>query len=376
MEEICARLSANIKGRRKALQLTQSQLAEKLGYSEKAISKWESGKGLPPTVILPKLAHLLELSLDELMSAPGQGTLYLGIDGGGTKTAFALANDRGEILRELTLGSSNPNDIGLEAAKEVLRRGITTICEGYPRSSISLWAGLAGGTTSDTAEKLNAFLSHFGFAHVGNGSDAANAVSAALGNADGIAVIMGTGSVAFAKKDENQYRFGGYGYLLGDDGSGFAIGAAVLEAALQQEDGSGEQTALYPLVLSQCKAKTVLEALGSFYKGGKALIATYAPLLFRALEQKDAVATAILQEQLQAIALLIRGGAKRLDTDTVSVVLCGGLASANADHILPILNDILQNDRQRYQISICKATMTEGALYLAGMPRTQEEASC
>jgi hypothetical protein len=58
------------------------------------------------------------------------------------------------------------------------------------------------------------------------------------------------------------------------------------------------------------------------------------------------------------------------------VVLCGGLASANADHILPILNDILQNDRQRYQISICKATMTEGALYLAGMPRTQEEASC
>ena len=92
--------------------------------------------------------------------------------------------------------------------------------------------------------------------------------------------------MAFAKSGENQYRIGGYGYLLGDGGSGYAIGRAVIEAALRFEDGSGSETALYAPVLTKCGSKTVLEALGSFYRGGKSLIATYAPLLFDALEQE------------------------------------------------------------------------------------------
>lgn len=376
MKDISAYLAANLRRRRKALHLTQSQLAEALGYSEKAISKWEGGKGLPPTAILPRLAQLLEVTLDELMTEPISGPLYLGIDGGGTKTDFVLANAEGSILRELRLGSSNPNDVGLASTKELLRQGISTVCEGYPRSGISAFAGIAGGTTPEVAKALREFLSRFGFAHVENGSDAQNAVSAGLGAANGIAAIMGTGSVVFAQNGKKQYRLGGYGYLLGDSGSGFALGRAAISAALQQEDGSGPETALYPLVLAQCGGKTVLEKLGDFYAGGKALIASYAPLLFRALEQGDGVAQTIFQAQMRELALVIQGAAKHLATDTVRAVLCGGLAEANQAFILPVLGDILKNSPAQYRLSICKATMAEGALYLAGMTRSKEATPC
>ena len=148
MKDISAYLSANIKKRRKELHITQLQLAERLGYSEKAISKWESGKGLPPTAVLPDLARALALTLDELMREPSSSPLYLGIDGGGTKTEFVLADGEGNILDRLILGPSNPNDIGMSTAKELLRDGIFRICGTHPLSNISLFAGLAGGGTA------------------------------------------------------------------------------------------------------------------------------------------------------------------------------------------------------------------------------------
>ncbi|MBR6728489.1 MAG: hypothetical protein IKM08_09880, partial [Clostridia bacterium] len=76
------------------------------------------------------------------------------------------------------------------------------------------------------------------------------------------------------------------------------------------------------------------------------------------------------------IAQLIDGADKRLSADPVRVVLCGGLAEANQAFILPVLGDILKNSPHRYRISVCKATMAEGALYLAGMPHKKEKTVC
>ena len=376
MKDISVFLSANIRNRRKELHLTQLQLAEKLGYSEKAISKWESGKGVPPTTILPALAKHLEISLDALMHEPTEQRLFLGIDGGGTKTEFVLADSNGAVLSQLILGSSNPNDIGMNATKKLLQSGIYKVCGDHPLSSISLFAGLAGGGTAGNSEKLREFLSGFGFAKAACGSDARNAVAAGLGNSDGIAVIMGTGSIVYAQQDGKQYRLGGYGYLLGDAGSGFALGRDVIAAALRHEDGSGPQTKLCELVKTQCNGKTVLEKLGEFYEGGKVLIASYAPLLFQACAKGDHVANTILRSQLQEIADLIASASKQIKNEPVSVVLCGGLASANRQFILPVLQDILKNRPRAYTVSICDRSVADGALYLAGMPASKGEASC
>ncbi len=373
-------IAENIKRGRKKLGLTQEELGKMLGYSEKSISKWESGNGTPPTVILPSLARALKIDIDLLFADPSESLFYLGIDGGGTKTEFALADSNGNIINTLFSGTSNPSDIGIQSALEVLKTGIMEICDGRAKSHISVFAGLAGGTTEGIAEQIGQFLNGFGFAHTGHGSDAENAVAAGLGTENGISVIMGTGSVTYAQRAKKQYRVGGYGYLFGDAGSGFAFGRDAILAALQFEDGSGEYTAIYETVKKRCESEKVLEKLGSFYEGGKRVIAQYASCLFDAYEKGDGLAKDILQKNIEAIAQTIRGAAKHIPKTSmpIPVVLGGGIANAYEDIIIPMLYNSLANDTQKYNVSVCKRRMVYGALMLAGLSATikKENESC
>ncbi len=297
---------------------------------------------------------------------------YLGIDGGGTKTDFALADKNGVILNRVILGASNPNDVGFEKAFATLKEGIETVCDGYPYDRISVFAGIAGCSSVENLPKIRAFLQSFEFAHTDNHNDARNAVAASLDDGDGITVIMGTGSIAYAKQGSSLYRIGGYGYLFGDMGSGFAIGRDAILAALQYEDGSGENTLLHEYIKEVRGTESVLECIDLFYKEGKKEIAKYAPLAIKACAAGDTKAKKIITENLSAIAALIKGGAKKLSGDTIKVVLCGGLTAAE-DVILPILSSLLQDETKRYEIGICRNSMVWGALRLAGMPSVNEK---
>ena len=364
-------IARNIRSRRKELKMTQSELADLLGYSAKAVSKWESGAGAPPTVILPNLAQVLQTNLDTLMGDVCNRAFYLGIDGGGTKTEFALADSDGNIIKSVCLGTSNPSDIGIESALNVLRAGIIEVCGNIPKSTIYAFAGLAGGSTAGIYEKMSDFLSKFGFADMKNGSDALNAIATSLGDSDGISVIMGTGSVVFAQVNGKAYRVGGYGHLLGDAGSGFSLGREAILAALCFEDGSGENTSLYEAVKEKCGTEIVLNSLGKLYSGGKREIAQYAPLVLRAYEDGDNVAKRILLDDLEKVAQSIRGAAKHLPStkEPIRVVLCGSLCTKD-DVICRVLREILANEN--YSISICDSPLLLGALRLAGMRQQQQ----
>ena len=199
MKNLVEIIAENIKRERKKLGISQYELGELLGYSVKNISKWESGKGTPPTMVLPRLASVLKIDVNSLLTEQTPPRFFLGIDGGGTKTEFALADSNGNIIRKLFLGTSNPSDIGIKASLEILKSGILEICRDYHKSSISVYAGLAGGSTAGINEQIHQFLNTFGFENVEHGSDAENAIAAGLGNKNGIAVIMGTGSIVFSQ---------------------------------------------------------------------------------------------------------------------------------------------------------------------------------
>lgn len=359
-------IAKNIRSKRKDLKMTQNRLADLLGYSSKAVSKWESGAGAPPTVILPRLAQVLQTNLDTLLGDTSDQMFYLGIDGGGTKTDFTLADSNGNIIKSVCLGTSNPNDIGIENTLNVLRAGIIEVCGNIAKSNISTFAGLAGGSTIDICEQISDFLLKFGFANARNGSDAMNAIATSLGDADGISVIMGTGSVTFAQVNGKAHRVGGYGYLLGDAGSAFSLGREAILAALCFEDGSGEETALYEAVRKKCHTETVLESLGKFYSGGKREIAQYAPLVLNAYADGDKVAKRILFDELEKVAQTIRGASKQLPNkkEPTRVVLCGGLCTKD-DVIYHALCELMA--KENYSISVCKLPLYLGALRLAGM---------
>ncbi|MBR6682061.1 MAG: XRE family transcriptional regulator, partial [Clostridia bacterium] len=112
------KFSDNLKYYRKKQGLTQSGLAQMIGYTEKSVSKWENGNALPPMDMCVRLAELFKISLDELMFEKTTRHYFLGIDGGGTKTVFKLTDDKGGVIDCIYKGSSNPNDIGMEKATE------------------------------------------------------------------------------------------------------------------------------------------------------------------------------------------------------------------------------------------------------------------
>ena len=98
----------NLRHRRTELHMSQVKLAEKISYTGKAVSKWESGLVLPPAEVLPSIANALDMDLNTLFDFREKASYFLGIDGGGTKTKFMLTDDGGNILKAVSLGPCNP----------------------------------------------------------------------------------------------------------------------------------------------------------------------------------------------------------------------------------------------------------------------------
>ena len=353
--------AANLRRLRKEHGLTRAALAGIIAYSEKSIEKWESGGAIPPVNILCQLAQLFHISLDTLIyPAKSPISYFLGIDGGGTKTAFLLQNKEGKILRQATLSSSNPNDVGMDRCKAVLENGIRECCQGIPFREISAYAGLAGSKGGNTPQILAEFFDSFGFGRARHGSDMDTALAAGLRGQDGMIVILGTGNVALAQKNGVQKRLGGWGYLLDSGGSGYNLGRDALEAALCAIDGRGEKTLLQPLLEEQL-GKSIPEAIPEIYRGGKRLIAGFAPVVFTAIDQGDKIAHDILEKNIAYLARLIGAGIDFLENPALPIALMGGLCH-RGDLFLPRLKQLLP---QAAGLHINESPMTEGAILLA-----------
>ena len=314
----------NLKFYRKKEGLTQKELAEQIGYTEKSVSKWESGNGLPTVEVLLALADLFCVSVDDLLVEKTTRHYFLGIDGGGTKTLFKLVDDQGEVLNVVSKGASNPNDIGMENAMVLLKEGIKEVCSGVPYSQITMFAGLSGGgLTSDNAKRLNSYFGKFGFEAYDNGSDVENLV--ALSDYEKcVLVIMGTGFIAYAMDGAVRKRISGWGQFFEEYGSGYTLGRDVITAVLRAGDGSGEATILTDL-LQKKLGESAESHLAKFYQEGKRYIAKFSELVFEAAEMQDRVAQEILEKNMSFVAHIV---------DTAVFGICG---NAEAGKEIPVM---------------------------------------
>ena len=357
--------SNNIKQRRLYLGLTQRDLGELMGYSEKSISKWESGKTIVPSALLPRLSEILKMSIDDMFSSNSEASYFLGIDGGGTKTEFLLVNRQGEEIKRLILGPSNPVDIGFEKAFETLEHGITEVCEGIPFGKISVFAGIAGGTTGGNKKKINTFLKRFRFQNADNDSDAMNTASLLSGD-NQISVILGTGDIAFTKTGGKVLRTGGFGYLFDEGGSGYSIGRDALLEEFKREQYSLPETILSKKLKSHCKIDSFYKALGDFYEGGKRKIASVAPAVFLAFNEGDKTAKTIIEKNLKAVAELIIDASRFFNEEEVEVMISGSIGTEKG--VIEIIDGYLKDLKPKvnYQIKSSTTPPVMGALKLAG----------
>lgn len=321
--------SENLKHYRTKLGLTQKQLAERIGYTEKSVSKWESGNALPTMEIALMLTDLFSVSLDELMFESTSSYYFLGIDGGGTKTAFKLIDKNGMLLSKITKGPTNPYDIGIESAIAVLKDGIHEVCKGVPYSKIAVFAGLAGfGIVGDNTKVLTRFLSKFGFFAFGSGSDIEN-IAALSDYKKCVLVIMGTGFNVYAINGSSKRGFAGWGQLFDEGGSGYTLGKDAITATLSAEDGSGASTLLTGLFAERL-GETAGAHLTKFYQGGKRYIAEFADLVFQAAQLQDPIAKDILDKNTLFVAKKVSVALKELaepsSGENIPVIFAGGIS--------------------------------------------------
>ena len=258
--------------------------------------------------------------------------LLLAVDGGGTKTEFVLLSPDGSVLRRIRLGPSNPFDIGFDGAETVLREGFAAVLQGTVPAAA--FTGLSGGGSGSSTEKLRVILGRLlpGIP-ADAGSDMVNAIASGSLSGDGCAVIAGTGSSAFARKDGVVTRCGGWGDRFDGAGSGYDLGAAAVAHTLRVRDGREA-----PSVLSECTERALggspADLLTELYAGGKRKIASLAPAVFEAADAGDARALALLDRTADYLAEIVSVACRRAGLSDTPVVCIGGLWNRR-DLLLP-----------------------------------------
>lgn len=247
-------------------------------------------------------------------------TYTIGVDGGGTKTEAVLLDERGHIVDRFVAGATNPHAVTFETAQARLAETTDRLLANLGERSSDCRAiclGLAGVSRQDESARIRDYMiAHLRPGHPGVRvyvrNDAEIAIMAALDQPHGIIAIAGTGSIVYGvTPDGGSYRVGGWGHLLGDEGSGYAIGLKSLQAAMQSFDGILPETALTSLIMHKCNLASMDELKAYIYAPSihKQHIAEFASLCIQAGDAGDAVATGILEraaEELATAALAIR----------------------------------------------------------------------
>ena len=261
--------------------------------------------------------------------------LILGIDGGGTRTRARLADDNGKPLGTGEAGSSNMQAQGEAAAQHEILNAIANAFAdaGIPPTPIhAACLGLAGAARPDERALFTTWAKQFICAHATVISDGELVLAAGTPALWGIALIAGTGSIAWGKTQAGRMaRAGGWGYLLGDEGSGYDLARAALRAAAQAADGRGAPTQLLEAFLQHWQLPNPQALIPKVYRPAftRAEIAQLAPLVVAQAMQGDAVASDIVQAGAQALAQAVLAVARSLALPALLVptplALTGGL---------------------------------------------------
>jgi len=249
--------------------------------------------------------------------------LVLGIDGGATKTVAWLAlrsgGDESAVVGRGAAGSANPQAIGFDAALANLDRAVAAAFEEAgvaPGPLAAAVLGLAGWDREQNARVLHRWADERRLAvRVRSVHDAEPLLAAGSPEGWGVALIAGTGSFAFGRAaDGRSVRAGGWGYLFGDEGSGYSIALAGLRAAAKSADGRVPPTRLVDALLRRLDLREPPELIPAVYRfaDDRARIASLADVVTQAAEEGDAQARGILDDAAGELAAMVAAVARRL----------------------------------------------------------------
>ena len=258
----------------------------------------------------------------------------LGIDVGGTKTVCLLGNEEGQVLSTARGPGANLQAVGELQLEKVLHTVMEETLAQQTAIPAAICLGIAGVDRPEDAALVRGVMSRIGYkARILVVNDALIALQAAIGAAAGIVIVAGTGSIAYGcDRYGNAARAGGWGYVLGDEGSGYWMGRLALRAIVREADGRGHPTTLTPRVLKHFGVTRPEDLLQTVYSHDfkPAAVAALATEVQRAREEGDAVATAILDWGAKELVGAAESVTKQLELrgEEFSFVLAGGMFKA------------------------------------------------
>jgi N-acetylmuramic acid 6-phosphate etherase len=257
----------------------------------------------------------------------------IGIDGGGTHTRAVWIAADGRLGGAATAGCGNYQETGLQGLGRLLQELWDKMGLEPGAENIALCLALAGAGRRGEQEEIAAWGRDQGVASlVSVVSDAHGAFEGAHGGETGVIVIAGTGSMVLGRDTAGQWaRAGGWGPLLGDEGSGYALGLAALRAVLRRHDGVGEDTLLGQGLKTALKLRAWEDIVAAAYKDkwlDRTVIASLAPVVFEAVEAGDRQACQIVETEGKTLGAQVASVAARLGLAAGAPVAgCGGLMS-------------------------------------------------
>jgi N-acetylglucosamine kinase-like BadF-type ATPase len=229
--------------------------------------------------------------------------LYLGVDGGGTKTQIAIMNGAREVVCEGVAGPSNPLRVGVETSVNNIMQAIDAACDtaGASRGDIvSATLGLAGVRRQDLRQRVReSFFKHIHLRGIEVVTDAEIALYGTTLGKPGLVIIAGTGSICLGKNAQGEIAVaGGWGPLAGDEGGGSTIARQALAHVAKASDGRGEPTTLSERAAKYFRASTPENLIVAIYSPqmDNARIAGFARFVVETALEGDKIAVDIISE--------------------------------------------------------------------------------
>ncbi|MCW5958554.1 MAG: hypothetical protein KIS76_00210 [Pyrinomonadaceae bacterium] len=229
------------------------------------------------------------------------GRLFLGVDGGGTKTSAVLINEFAEIAAKGKSGASNPVRVGIENAVANIVAAVSSACDNAGASNVRLAGatlGLAGVRREDLRDRVRERVSKsLKIENVEVVTDAEIALYGAVAEDAGLVVIAGTGSICLGKdRDGKRSSAGGWGPLAGDEGGGAGIARDALRAIARAYDSRGAKTTLTEKALTYFRAGKPDDLILAIYapQVDNLKIAGFAKYVAEAAEEGDRIACEIM----------------------------------------------------------------------------------
>ncbi len=294
--------------------------------------------------------------------------IYLGIDGGGSKTACAVGDDTG-VLATATTGGSNLLRLGEARARAALQAAVRVACSaaGVNAGQVThTCVGVAGASVPQVRETVAQIVGECVTGTVQVVADIEVAIEAALGGTAGIITIAGTGSVAFGRNAEGCVaRAGGWGHAISDEGSGHWIGRRAVAAVMRAAD-EGETTTLEQAILAAWQLGSRAELVKTANAIPPPDFAGLLPAVVDCARAGDAGAAQVLAEAGAELARLATLVARRLwlPQQWVRVALAGGVLRHSAT-VRHAFHHALRTRRPNVAVSFSVTQPVMGALAMA-----------